>query len=139
MAKMDELYNDIYTYCEENGCWKTWMNAKDWNECIEGNYGSASFTALVNGGKMEKRKGYKATSYEYHIIPTGTIKAKIEEEEKRKKIENAEWTIAHYEERLDLYKIRYEEMIKQAEEQYQRNLAFEKEKLEDAKKVLQGE
>lgn len=137
MAKMDELYNDMYNYCEENGCWKTWMTAKDWNSCLKKKYGSASFTALVNARLLEKEKRYKETSYSYHIIPTGKIKEKIEAAEKERKRENAEYTIAHYEEQLAIYKARYEEAIKKAEEQYQSDLEWEAKKLEEAKKVLE--
>lgn len=138
MAKMDELFNDMYDFCEENSAWKTWMTAKEWSGCIGKEYGPASFTALVNTGRLEKRKGYKATSYEYHIVPTETIKEKIEAEAKRREIESAEYTIAHYEEQLAMRKARYEEMIKQAEEQYQRDLEWEAEKLAKAKAVLEG-
>ena len=138
MAKMDELFNDIYNFCEENGCWGEWMTAGDWNNCLQKKYGSASFTALVNAGRLEKEKRYKATSYSYHIIPTGEIKEKIEADKKRREIESAKWDIEHYEERLAQRKARYEEMIKEAEEEYQRDLEWEAEKLAKAKKVLEA-
>lgn len=138
MAKMDELFNDMYEFCEENGAWKTWMTAKEWNERVGKEYGPASFTALVNVDRLEKRKGYKATSYEYHIIPTGTIKEKIEADEKRRKIENAKQIIESYNENVARVRARYEEMIKQAEEKYQSDLEWEAEKLSKAKMTLEG-
>lgn len=137
MAKMDELFNDMYNYCVENGCWGEWLTAGMWNDRLEKKYGSASFTALVNAGRLEKEKRYKATSYLYHIVPTGEIKEKIEAEKKELQRKNAEWIIAHHEEHLALRKARYEEMIKEAEEQYQRDIKYDKEQLEKAKKVLE--
>ena len=137
MAKMDELFNDMYNYCVENGCWGTWMTAGDWNNCLQKKYGSASFTALVSAGLLEREKRYRATSYSYHIVPTGEIKEKIEEEEKERQRKNAEYIVAHYEEQLALRKTRYEEAIKQAEEQYQRDLEWEAKRLEVAKEVLE--
>lgn len=138
MAKMDELFNDMYNYCVENGCWKVWDTVKGWNGCIDKEYGSASFTALVNAGKLEKRKADRATAYEYHIVPTDEIKEKIEADKKRREIESAKWDIDHYEERLAQRKARYEEMIKEAEEEYQRDLEWEAEKLAKAKAVLEA-
>ena len=137
MARMDELFNDIYNFCEENGCWKVWDTVKGWNGCIDKEYGSASFTALVNAGKLEKRKADRATAYEYHIVLTDEIKKKIEAEEKHREIENAKWVIEHYEEQLEKRKAHYEEMIKEAEEEYQRYIELEAEKLAKAKKVLE--
>jgi hypothetical protein len=114
------------------------MTVKDWNECISGEYGPASYTALVNAGRLEKRKKYKATSYEYHIIPTEKIKERLDEEKKRSDIERAEWIVAHYEEQIALRRAQYEEMIKQAEEQLARDLEFEAKKLANAKAVLEN-
>jgi hypothetical protein len=138
MSKMDELYSKMSNFCDENGCWKTWMTVKDWNECISGEYSSASYTALVNAGRLERRKKYKATSYEYHIIPTEKIKERLDEEKKRSDIERAEWIVAHYEEQIALRRAQYEEMIKQAEEQLARDLEWEAKKLADAKAVLEN-
>ena len=136
MAKMDELFNDMYNYCVENGCWGTWMTAGDWNNCLQKKYGSASFTALVRDERLVREENYKGTAYEYRIVPTEKIKEKIEEEEKERQRKNAEYIIAHYEEQLALRKTRYEEMIKQAEEQYQRDLEWEAKRLEVAKEML---
>jgi hypothetical protein len=138
MSKMNELFNAMCDFCEENNAWKTWMTAKEWSECVGKDYGPASFTALVNAGRLEKHKEHTTTSYKYHIIPTETIKEKIEAEAKHREIESAKYTIAHYEEELALCKARYEEMIKQAEEQYQRDLEWKAEKLEKAKALLEG-
>ena len=136
MAKMDELFNEMCDYCEENGAWKTWMTIKDWNECVGKAYGSASFTALVNIGRLERRKGYKTNAYEYHIVPTGKIEEKIEEMEKRRKIENAKRIVNYHDEKLVLIKERYEKLIKQAEEQLKRDMDFEAEQWEKAKAIL---
>ena len=137
MAKMDELFNDMYNYCVENGCWGEWLTAGMWNDRLEKKYGSASFTALVNAGRLEKQKRYNATSYLYHIAPVAEIKEKIDEEEKKQKQKNAEYTIAHYEEQLAMRKAQYEEAIKEAEEKYQQDLEWEAEMLAKAKAVLE--
>lgn len=138
MARMDELYNDIYTYCEENECWRALNTITEWNEVLGNNYGVPSYTALVNAGKLEKEQRYGEKAYSYRIVPTDRIKELMEAQKVAREREHAEWVIAHYEEQLALRKARYEEMIKEAEEKYQRDLAFEEEKLEKAKAVLEG-
>lgn len=138
MAKMDELFNDMYNYCEENGCWGAWMTAGDWNNCLQKKYGSASFTALVNAGRLEKSKDYKATSYSYHLVPVRAIKEKIEEEEKERQRKNAEWAIKSHDENIARIKANYEEMIKEAEDYLKRNLEWEAEDLEKSKAVLEN-
>ena len=137
MAKKDELFNDMYNFCEENGCWEEWMTAGAWNNCLHKKYGSASFTALVKDGRLVREENYKGTSYEYRIVPTEKIKEKIEEGKKNGKRKIAEHIIAHYEEHLAKRKAEYEERIKQAEEQYQHDLEWEAKMLADAKKVLE--
>ena len=77
MAKMDELFNDMYNYCVENGCWGEWLTAGMWNDRLEKKYGSASFTALVTATLTEREKRYRATSYSYHIVPTCVFKVKF--------------------------------------------------------------
>lgn len=136
MARMDDLYNDIYTYCEENGCWKVLNTITEWNEMLGNNYGVPSFTALVNAGKLEKEKRYGEKAYSYRIVPTGRIKELMEAQKVARERKDAEWVIAHYEDQLALRKARYEEMIKEAEEKYQRDLEWEEEKLAKAKAVL---
>lgn len=136
MARMDELYNDIYTHCEENECWKVLYTITEWNEILGNNYGVPSFTALVNAGKLEKEKRYGERAYSYRIVPTGRIKEIMEAQKEARKRKDAEWVIAHYEEQLALRKANYEEMIKEAEEKYQRDIEWEAEKLEKAKAVL---
>lgn len=139
MAKMDELFNEMYAYCEENNCWKTWMTASDWNKSLGTKYGPASFTALVNAGRLEKGKRNKATAYEYHIIPTGTIKEKMAQAQKECEREDAERVIKSYDENIARIKARYEEMIREAEERLKRDLEFEAEKLAKAEAILNGE
>lgn len=136
MARMDELYNDIYTYCEENECWKALNTVTEWNDILGNNYGVPSFTALVNAGKLEKEQRYGERAYSYRIVPTGKIKEIMEAQKVAKEREDAEWVIAHYDEQVARWKTRWEEEIRDAEEKYQRYLAFEEEKLEKAKAVL---
>lgn len=136
MARMDELYNDIYTHCEENECWNVFYTITEWNEIFGNNYGVPSFTALVNAGKLEKEKRYGERAYSYRIVPTGKIKEMMEAQKVAREREHAEWVIAHYDEQLAMRKARYEERIKEAEEQYQRDIEWEAEKLEKAKAVL---
>lgn len=136
MARMDELYNDIYAHCEENECWQVWYSAKEWNEVLNKNYGIPSFTALVDANKLERVKGYRAKSFEYRIIPTGRIKELMEDNKKQKEKQNAEYIISHYEETIARRKATYEEKIREAEEQYKRDLEWEEERLLTAKSVL---
>ena len=136
MARMDELYNDIYAYCEENECWQAFNTITEWNVVLGNNYGVSSFTALVNAGKLEKEQRYGKRVFSYRIVPTGRIKELMEAQKVARERKNAEWVIAHYDEQMAMWKARYEEMIKQAEEEYQRDLKFEAEKLENAKAVL---
>ena len=136
MARMDELYNDIYSYCEKNECWKVSNSITEWNEILGNNYGVPSYTALVNAGKLEKEKGYGERAYSYRIVPTGKIKEIMEAQKAAKEKEHAEWIIAHYEGQLVLHKARYEEKIKEAEEKYQCDIEWEAEKLAKAKAVL---
>ena len=136
MARMDELYSDIYAHCEENQCWQVWYSAKEWNEILNKNYGIPSFTALVDANKLERVKGHRAKSFEYRIIPTGRIKELMEDNKKRKEKQNAEYTISHYEEAIARRKAIYEEKIREAEEQYKRDLEWEEERLLAAKSIL---
>lgn len=136
MARMDELYNDIYTYCEENECWKALNTVTEWNDILGNNYGVPSFTALVNAGKLEKEQRYGERAYSYRIVPTGKIKEIMEAQKEAQEREKAEWVIAHYDEQMALWKARYEEKIKDAEEKYQRDIEWEAEKLEKAKAIL---
>ena len=137
MAKMDELFNEMCDYCEESSAWEYWMTAKEWNETLGKNYTGASFTALVNWGKLERRQSvYNKKAYEYRIVPIGKIKEKIEEEKRRYEIKEAERIIKYHDEKIAHIKERYEEMIKAAEEQYQRYMDFEAEQWEKAKAFL---
>ena len=137
MSKMDELYNEMYDFCEENKCWNTWMTAKAWGESVKGEYGPACFTALVNNGKIERRKDYKATSYEYHIVATGKIKEMMEQEKRDQERQYAEYVISHYDEAVARVRARYEEAIKQAEEALARNMEWERDKLGKAQAYIE--
>lgn len=136
MARKDDLYNEIYNYCEENACWSNWNTAQEWNEVLGSNYGIPSFTALVDTNKLERGKGARARAYEYRLIPDEHAKELMDAYQKEQKRKNAEYTIAHYEESLSLCEERYKEMIKQAEEQYKRDIAFQKEKFDAAQAVM---
>lgn len=137
MSKMDELFNDMYKYCEENGCWTAYMTAKEWCDCIGTTYSPASFTSLVNAGRLERDKAFREKSYQYNMAPVGVIKEKIEEEKKKRQRKNAEYTIAHYDEEVARVRARYEELIKEAEEYQERYLKYQAECLERAKKMLE--
>lgn len=139
MAKMNELYNDIYTYCDENQCWNEWNSASEWNGILGKNYGVPAFTALVNAGLLERAKGYRAKVYEYRVVPTNEVKAKLEAIKIESEKENAKYVVSHYEEAVARRKARYEEMIREAERQLNEGLEWEAEKLEKAKAVLEIE
>ena len=134
MAKMDELFNEMCDYCEKNTYWDFWLTTKEWNERLGKNYGAASFTALVNWGKLERRQTKKA--YEYHIVPFGKIKERKEEQEAKIQREYAERVIATHEEVLAKAQARYEEAIKEAEERLARDLKWAEERLTEAKTIL---
>ena len=136
MAKMDELYNDMFNYCEENGCWKTKASAADWNAMLGTNYGSAAFTALANAGRIEKDKAYRSKSYIYNIVPTGKIKEMMEATKREKEIEDAKYVVEHYEEAIAARRARYEEAIANAKRQLELDLEWENEKLAKANAVL---
>ena len=134
MAMMDELFNEMCVYCENNMYWDFWMTAKEWNERLGKNYGAASFTALVNWGKLERHQTKKA--YEYRIVPFGKIKERKEEQEAKIQREYAEKVIATHEDRLAEAKAEYEKAIKQAEERLARDLKWAEERLAEAKAIL---
>ncbi len=134
MAMMDELFNDMCEYCEKNTFWDYWMTAKEWNDILGKSYSGASFTALVNWGKLERLPLKKA--YIYRIIPFGKIKELKEEQEAKIQREYAERIIANHEERLAEAQARYEEAIKEAEERLARDLKYAEERLAEAKAIL---
>lgn len=137
MAMMDELFNEMCDYCENNMYWDYWMTAKEWNESLGKNYGAASFTALVNWGKLERRQApSNKKAYEYRIVPFGKIKERKEEQEAKIQREYAEKVIATHEERLAEAQARYEEAIKEAEKRLARDLKWAEERLAEAKAIL---
>ncbi len=136
MARMDELYNDIYTYCEENDYWEALFTITEWNEELKNNYGTPSYTALFHMGKLSREKRYGERAFSYRLVPTGKVKERIDEKKAQRERERAEYIIRHYDEQLALRKARYEERIKEAEEQYQCDLEWEAEKLAKAKELL---
>lgn len=136
MSKMDELYNGLYDFCNENHCWNAWNTAKEWNADLGVDYGPACYTALVKAEKIKRRTRFGSKTYEYKIVPTGTIKEAMEQAQRQREKDSAEYTINHYDESIARVRARYEEMIKQAEEQLARDLEWEAEKLEKAKTAL---
>lgn len=136
MAKMDELYNEMYDYCEENNCWKQLYTAREWNECLQRNYGSASFTALARLGKIERFEGYKNHPSQYRIVPTGEIKKKMAEAKVQQEREYAEWVVNRYDDVIRRANASYEEAIRSAEEKLACDIAWETERLEKAKALL---
>lgn len=111
MAKMDELYNAIYEYCEKNNCWTDSNSATDWNQILGANYGSACYTALVNHGKLHRFKFNHRAAYYYQLAPIGKIKEKIEAKELEDNIRNANIFIEKYEEKIKQYKDYYDGQI----------------------------
>lgn len=137
MAMMDELFNEMCDYCEENIGWDYWMTAKEWNESLGKNYTGASFTALVNWGKLERREARSnKKAYEYRIVPFGKIKERKEEQEAKIQREYAERVIANHEKVLAEAKARYEEAIKEAEARLARDLEWAEKRLAEAKAIL---
>lgn len=136
MARMDDLYNDISKYCEENDYWEALFTITEWNEELKNNYGTPSYTALFHMGKLSREKRYGERAFSYRLVPTGKAKERMDEQKAQRERERAEYVIRHYDEQLALRKARYEEMIKEAEEQYQRDLNWEAEKLAQAKMTL---
>jgi hypothetical protein len=113
------------------------MTAKEWNERLSKNYAGASFTALVNWGKLERREvPFKKKAYEYRIVPFGEIKKRKEEQEAKIQREYAERVIANHEKRLAEAKACYEGMIKEAERVLARDLKWAEERLAEAKAIL---
>ena len=99
-------------------------------------YGPACYTALVKAEKIERRTRFGSKTYEYKIVPTGTMKEAMEQTQRQREKDNAEYTINHYDESIARVRAHYEEMIKQAGEQLARDLEWEAEKLEKAKTTL---
>ena len=137
MAMMDELFDGMCKYCEKNTYWDYWLTAKEWNDILGKSYSGASFTALVNWGKLERRQApSNKKAYEYRIIPYGKIKELKEEQEAKIQREYAERIIANHEERLAEAQARYEEAIKEAEKRLARDLEWAEERLAEAKAIL---
>ena len=137
MSKMDELFNDMYKYCEKNGCWEVWMTAKKWCNYMGKEYSPASFTALVKAGRLERDKDYESQSYSYHIVPTEKIEEMIKQGKREAEKKFAEYVIAHYEENVARIRAIYEDMVNDAGEYLERNLEMKLAELKQAKKMLE--
>ena len=136
MSKMNELYNGLYDLCNENQCWDAWNIAKDWNANLGVDYGPACYTALVKDGKIERRTRFGSKTYEYRIVPTGKMKEIMEQAQRQREKDDAEYVINHYDENVARVRARYEELIRQAEEKLKEDLEWEKEKLNKAKLIF---
>lgn len=133
MSKANELFKLIYDYCVEyEKCIADTANG--WNSTFGSTFGSATFTALVNQGRLERYKYHNKNPYTYRIIPVGKLK-ELEKQEKRKKAEDV---INSHADRIELIQKRYERQIREAEEWLESEMAREEEKLETAKKVIEG-
>lgn len=129
-----ELNKAIREYCEENHCWKARNTAKEWNECLGTNYAAATFTAAVKCGWLCREKWDK--SYVYYLPLTDEM-IKAEAAAKRERdIKYAKYVIEQYEENIAATKARYEKRIKHAQEDLERDLAWEEERLAEAKNLL---
>ena len=143
----NQLCEASKNYCEENGCWKAYNTAKEWNEILGTTYSPATFTAAFNNGFLKRRKGYKATSYEYRLAPREEEireEAKREVELERKEAElylkNRDMKIeqdkAFYENLIKEAKEKYEEAMKNAEDYLERTMAYHEERLAEVKALL---
>lgn len=132
----NELYKAIVSYCEENQCWGAYNTAKEWNEILNTTYSPATFTALVNTGRLVKDKRYGEKSYSYTLAETAEMREKRLEAEREGDIKHAHWVIEHYEESVAKRKAKYEETIANAEKWLKEELKFEDERLAEAKTLL---
>jgi predicted DNA-binding protein YlxM (UPF0122 family) len=144
MAKMDELYNDIYEYCEKNDCWTTYNSISGWNEVLGASYAPASFTALVNHGKLDRFKdniyyNNKNQPYKYQLAPIGKVKEKIEKAELEDKIRRANNFIERYEEKIKFWKDSYGKQIAELESKLETKLLDLKDDYEEAKALIDME
>ncbi len=144
----NQLCEAIKNYCEENGCWKAYNTAKEWNEILGTTYSPATFTAAAKSGLLKRRKDYyKATAYEYRLAPREEEIREIAEweaERKRKEAESylknrdveIEQDKAHYERLIKEAKEKYEEAIKYAEDYLERTMDYHEKTLAEAKALL---
>ena len=132
----NELYKAIKSYCDENQCWRVSYKAKEWNEIFGTNYSSATFTVLVKDGLLIRGQAYREKSYSYSLAPTKEMLEKEAETKRQREIERAKDRVEHYDEAVARAKARYEEAIKRAEEELNRDLAWEVERLAEAQELL---
>lgn len=138
------LYEAIKNYCEENECWRAYNTAKEWNEILGTTYSPATFAAAANNGLLERRKGYKATSYEYRLAPREEElmeRAEIERKaEERKRAEEIEWAKSYvnggYDKEVASLKEDYERKLKEAKELFDMLMKCKEKSLEEAKALL---
>lgn len=138
MANKDKLYDLMYAYCKEHNLWEESHTAKSWNEFLNTTFAPATFTALVNDGKINRYdcswngKGAKV----YLVVPVGEDKKAMEALAKEKEKEWAKNVIANYDKDLKRITKEYETAISYAETLYNSNLKDLNSWLEKAKVIL---
>ncbi len=132
----NELYKAIKAHCDENRCWKVSYKVKEWNEVLDTNYSVATFTALVKDGLLVREQAYREKSYSYSLAPTKEMLEEQAKAKRQREIERAKDRVEHYDEAVARVKARYEEAIRQAEEELKRDLEWEAERLAEAQELL---
>jgi thiamine pyrophosphate-dependent acetolactate synthase large subunit-like protein len=138
MSKANELYKAMVDYCEKVGDWFLCFTASKWNDVLETNYASATFTALANSGRIEKDKGYGERVYTYQLVPVGKIKEVMEKENAKREREWAESVIAAYDENIADIEAEFEEEMKKLEMRKKERIKWANAVLESAKKTIEG-
>lgn len=138
MSKANELYKAMVDYCEKVGDWFLCFTANKWNDVLETNYASATFTALANSGRIEKYKGYRERVYTYQLVPVGKIKEVMDKENAKREREWAERVIAEYDINIARIEALYEEEMKRLEARKEERIAWANTALENAKKKIEG-
>jgi hypothetical protein len=137
MSMANELYKAMADYCVKNKWWCSYT-AKDWNEVLGTNYASATFTALVNSGRVERDKGYRGKVYTYQVIPFGEHKEEMKRQEEKERKEWAERVIANYDNRIAEIEAEFEEEFKELEERKKERIGWANLALKNAKEIIEG-
>lgn len=138
MSKANELYKAMVDYCEKVGDLYLCFTASKWNDVLETNYASATFTALANSGRIEKYKGYREKVYTYQLAPVGKIKEVMDKENAKREREWAENVIAEYDKNIARIEALYEEEMKRLEARKEERIKWANAALENAKKKIEG-
>lgn len=137
MANKDKLYNLMYAYCKEHNLWDKSYSIKSWNEFLNTTFAPATFTALVNDGKINRYDSWNGKGAKvYLVVPVGEDKKAIEALAVEKEKEWAENVIADYDKDLKRITKEYETAISNAETLYTTHLEWLNKSLEKAKAIL---